>query len=56
MRGDVTAKYIPSPEHRKEMSRKYPFHEVREQVAINEIKITRSLFNFNNKVCSRNII
>ncbi|MBI5191867.1 MAG: hypothetical protein HZA08_00305 [Nitrospirae bacterium] len=50
MIGDVAAKYIPTLEHRKEMFSKYPFYEVREKVAINEIKINRRLFAFNNKV------
>src|SRR4030067_3315431 len=50
-----TSKYIPSPEHWKEMFNKYPFYEVKEQVPIDEIKINRSLFDFNNKVCTSSV-
>jgi len=47
----TSSKYIPSPEHWKEMFRKYHFYEVKERLAIDEIKINRALFDFNNKVC-----
>ena len=47
MIGNVVTQYIPSLKHWKEMFSKYPFYEVREQVAINEIKINRKLFDFN---------
>lgn len=45
-----TSNYIPSPEHWKEMFNKYDFYEVKAQVAIDEIKINRTLFDFNNEV------
>lgn len=51
----ASSKYIPSPEHWKEMFNKYHFYEVKEQVAIDEIKINRSLFDFNNKVCTSSV-
>jgi len=46
----TSSKYIPSPEHWKEMYRKYDFYEVKERIAIDEIKINRALFSFNNPV------
>lgn len=48
----TSSKYIPSPEHWKEMYRKYHFYKVKEMLAIDEIKINRALFDFNNKVCT----
>lgn len=50
----ASSKYIPSPEHWKEMFNKYDFYEVKAQVAIDEIKINRSLFDF-NKVCTSSV-
>lgn len=46
----TSSKYIPSPEHWKEMFNKYPFYAVKEQIAISEIKVNRALFAFNNEV------
>lgn len=50
MTGNAVSKYIPSPEHWKEMFSKYSFYSVREQIPISEIKVNRALFDFNNEV------
>ena len=42
--------YIPSPQHWKEMFNQYDFYNTKDRVPINDVKIDRSLFAFNNPV------
>ena len=47
--------YIPSPQHWKEMFNQYDFYCTKDRVPINDVKIDKSLFAFDNSISGNQV-